>query len=637
MSGRDPPSVEARRPAVGPQSSRDSSPQSRRSGGVPQSKRVSAAPSERQREIRDPEEARRWLASGLTLMRLAPVSAADVEEVMPWIGHTLSEIGSLPPIGVVADLGRLLFGAPLEWKPLPTTDVRLRAAIRAYEDEVLGRLATDRHLQEATDAALRLEPVWRAAAVSLLCQRFIARVRYPAATAMSPAALRRLAQRPAAEVLDEGLAALSQGDLVDELARGYEELARSARQVRTLLGDAEVFALENLAALSSMAQRLAIEQMAAAAEALEATVPHRIPRSRTPRGATPTALDDETAYPIGGFSSMSTSGSLENLVTSELIYMESDAEVEDLPARSDAWVRRAEPGPSRIPIQAGGDAAGRAGGHAVRSNEGRSPSQVDDAALPPHPHGQVDLFDLRYVEGELLYYTRDEAIFVRSHRVVTFILPTELVDARVKDPALEWQRLILVLGLILCVARRLSDWLSDEALLIRVVFLSDAVAARPDTPSVGAPPPARSRARAARDKGAAAAKAAAKRPPEPVRAVQSATAPLAAERVLCELLLRSWIDKGVVEVSVAARIEDVLELPAARGRTGAMHDRIVVRTRPNDSAARAREVGVLHIGEPVPILQWELGGAPRARGGSEPGSLWQAWSDVALDLLRALV
>lgn len=560
-------------------------------------------------EIRDPEEARRWLCAGLMLMRLAPLSATEVEAVIPWAVRVLSEMGSLPPAGVVADLGRLLFGAPLELKPLATTDVRLRAAIRAYEDEVLGRLATDRHLQEATDAALRLAPALRADAVALFCQRILGRVRFRAATSMSPAALRRLAARPAIEVLDDGLAALGRGDRIAELAHGYEELARAARQVRALLGDGEVFALENLAALSTLAQRLAIEHVGAAAEALEATLPRRIPRSRASRGATPTQLDDESAYPIGGFSSMSTSGTLENLVTSELIYMEVDPDH--------------------------GEASAAAAPLALFA-------PADPARRSADAEGQVDLFDLRYVEGELLYYTRDEAIFVRGHRVVTFVLPPELVDARVKDPELEWQRLILVCGLILCVTRRLSDWLSDQALLVRVVLITE-LPERKEPASDGAPA---SRARASRTKGPPsrrkeAAEAARKSAADPHAAAEIpaalARSPLAAERVLCELLLRSWIDKGAAEVSTVSRIEDALDLPAGRSWAGAVHDRIVVRTRAGEPATPEAGLMILDIAEPTPVLRWERALPPRARGTDGPGTLWQAWSDVVFELLRALV
>ena len=175
-----------------------------------------------------------------------------------------------------------------------------------------------------------------------------------------------------------------------------------------------MFALENLVVLKSLTQRLAIQQMVEVAEELEKALPRRVKRKAPSGNRTPTQVEDEDQYPIGGFSAMSTSGSIENLVTSELIYMD---EV-------------------------------------------------------PDPES-VDLFDLRYVEGELLYYTRDESVFVRSRRVVTFVLPPSLVEARFKDPGVRWQRIVVVFGAILSLVRRMSEWLSEEGLLFRIAFVKD--------------------------------------------------------------------------------------------------------------------------------------------------------------------
>lgn len=132
-------------------------------------------------------------------------------------------------------------------------------------------------------------------------------------------------------------------------------------------------------------------------------------------------------------------------------------------------------------------------------------------------------------------------------------------------------------------------------------------------------------------KGAAAPPAAAEVPIAPPRT------PLTAERVLCELLLRSWIDKGAAEVSTVARIEDALELPAGRSWAAAAHDRIVVRTRAGEPATPEAGLMILDIAEPTPVLRWERALPPRARGTDDPGTLWQAWSDVVFELLRALV
>lgn len=174
-------------------------------------------------------------------------------------------------------------------------------------------------------------------------------------------------------------------------------------------------------------------------------------------------LEDESVYPVGGFSSVTTSGSLENLVTSELIYMD-----------------------------------------------------------PPPPKGKVadvDLFDMRYVEGELLYYARDEAIFVRRRRLVILALSSDLVRTRVKDRTLPWQRIVIVLGFVLVLVKKLVELLGEEALEIRLAFLHE-------------------------------------------EGMPSALGP---EQALAELMIREWRDKGMADV-LEATWDDVVTLAAASAR-----------------------------------------------------------------------
>ena len=124
-----------------------------------------------------------------------------------------------------------------------------------------------------------------------------------------------------------------------------------------------------------------------------------------------THLADESLYPAGGFTAITPGGSnanIENLVTSELVYMEDGPE--------------------------------------------------------------TDVFTLRYVEGELLYYTRDDSVFRRHRQVIGIALGADLDDARVKDRDLPWQRLILALGLFVAAIRWLTEQLGDHALTIRIAF-----------------------------------------------------------------------------------------------------------------------------------------------------------------------
>jgi hypothetical protein len=85
--------------------------------------------------------------------------------------------------------------------------------------------------------------------------------------------------------------------------------------------------------------------------------------------------------------------------------------------------------------------------------------------------GRPDLFDVKFLRDELLYYARDENQFLRRRHSYVFALFPDLRRARVKDPALSYQRGILLLALLLVLVRRLSDWLSSDALFFEFLFL----------------------------------------------------------------------------------------------------------------------------------------------------------------------
>jgi hypothetical protein len=122
----------------------------------------------------------------------------------------------------------------------------------------------------------------------------------------------------------------------------------------------------------------------------------------------PTRVLDEDQYPVGGYTSISTKGSIESLLHSQLAYMETEE--------------------------------------------------------------QPDLFDMKFVRDELFYYSRDENQFLRRRRVFLFVFDPSLADARVKDPQLDYQRIVLALAVVLAVVHRLSDWLSTDALRFELLF-----------------------------------------------------------------------------------------------------------------------------------------------------------------------
>jgi hypothetical protein len=91
------------------------------------------------------------------------------------------------------------------------------------------------------------------------------------------------------------------------------------------------------------------------------------------------------------------------------------------------------------------------------------------------PASRPDLFDIKFLRDELLYYSRDENQFRRQRRTFVFALFPDLERARFKDSELPWQRIILALGLAVTAVRRLVEWLSTDALLFEVLFLDEGV------------------------------------------------------------------------------------------------------------------------------------------------------------------
>src|SRR5262249_54169370 len=166
-------------------------------------------------------------------------------------------------------------------------------------------------------------------------------------------------------------------------------------------------------ALEDVSKRLARQQVLRAATALEATLPRTKVRPLAQRMEVPTRILDEDTYPVGGFTSISNRGSVESLLHSQLAYMEPDG-----------------------------------------------------AERP-------DLFDIKFLRDELLYYARDENQFLRRRRTFVFALGADLVNARFKDAELPYQRAVMLLALLLVAVRKLSEWLSTDALNFHFLFVGE--------------------------------------------------------------------------------------------------------------------------------------------------------------------
>ena len=138
-------------------------------------------------------------------------------------------------------------------------------------------------------------------------------------------------------------------------------------------------------------------------------MPRQKPRSGSRRHEVPTRILEEDTYPVGGFASISTRGSIESLLHSQLAYME----------------------------------------------RGERP----------------DLFDVKFLRDELLFYSRDENSFLRRRRTFVLALYPDLIDARVKDAELPWQRIVVLLALLHVAIGKLIEWLHSDAIGFEIVLI----------------------------------------------------------------------------------------------------------------------------------------------------------------------
>ena len=469
-------------------------------------------------------EAEAFLAASCTLAR--PTALLGERGELGWsaLQWALAELPSLSVPTLPFDLAYLLSGERLEASvnvPGP-----LRDAFRAYEDNVLARMLGDRRWTPLCEAVAAAPKELRGVAVGLLVGQLIGRLQVPAGVGVSQAAARRLSQRATDDLLHSGRLAFDEHpELYQMLARGFEDLAKAARKAKELLTDAEVFLLENVAQLKGLGPRVALAQLATVAQEIEDRLPVRM-KSSMSEGESPTQLEEESAFPVGGFSSISTVGTLENLVTSELIYMD----------------------------EAGAE--------------------------------RPDLFDVRFVEGELLYYARDESVAVRRRRTVVLVFDASLDGCRVLDSGEKFQRLLFALGAGAAMERRLAAWLDAESVQFDLIFTG---------------------------------------------ALKGRESPLREEMNVLGLLLREWREQGRLELREATDTREALASAHERHKTRLQT--LVFSGEPSPSPSEGPSPDGVVVATPEgPASSWRGTRLPPVKTKAR-----EAWAQVSRELLEALL
>ncbi len=322
------------------------------------------------------------------------------------------------PLHLVHDLGYLLlrgrdfrFASTRNLERWPESE---RAPRLAYEDRVLGRWALDPTVLDAHVVIAGFAPQLRDAAVAHAVGLALSRALHgsDAVVLCNPAHLRAISEKFVKETPArfEELAAM-----VDPVWVGWaiEQLGELFAHLPTgrLFRPEDLWEIAHLPDLPNDSTRLALREINGLAARVGPVPPSVALAVRHTAREVPVEAEDSDHYPAGGFDAISTRGTFENLVRTEVSYV--------------------------------GEGA------------------VDE--------GGVDLFDVRFAESELLYYTRDESPLLDARRDLTVVLDRP-AEQRYKQPALEAQTLVLAEAVALALQSDLLRVFGPAGSRVRVVW-----------------------------------------------------------------------------------------------------------------------------------------------------------------------
>lgn len=322
------------------------------------------------------------------------------------------------PLHLVHDLGYLLlrgrdfrFGSTRNLERWPESE---RAPRLAYEDRVLGRWALDPTVLDAHVVIAGFAPQLRDAAVAHAVGLALSRALHgsDAVVLCNPAHLRAISEKFVKETPArfEELAAM-----VDPVWVGWaiEQLGELFAHLPTgrLFRPEDLWEIAHLPDLPNDSTRLALREINGLAARVGPVPPSVALAVRHTAREVPVEAEDSDHYPAGGFDAISTRGTFENLVRTEVSYV--------------------------------GEGAVEEGG--------------------------VDLFDVRFAENELLFYTRDESPLLDARHDLTAVIdfPSE---QRHKQPALASQTLVLVEATILALQADLLRVFGPSGSRVRIVW-----------------------------------------------------------------------------------------------------------------------------------------------------------------------
>ncbi|MCA8922402.1 MAG: hypothetical protein KDD82_11370 [Planctomycetes bacterium] len=293
-----------------------------------------------------------------------------------------------------------------------------------YENRFLNTLLRDPGVRAASEAVRRTpgRDDLIARACELILRPLLKAGGHPDAPALDPVLLRELNPRDRLDPAQEAQAYDELTGRPGALLEAHQASLRGyfAHLGPTLLLPEDVTELRHFSAFKRRAQRLAARRIGARTGALPAIEPRRfvVVEDRTAE----TELPDSGYYPSGGYSELANRGALENLVPTELVYMGEDP--------------------------------------------------FGDSDDP-----RIDMFTLRHLENETLFFQRDSGQLMRTRRVVHLaVCPEDGLRLQLrwhKDPLV-----VLVYALALRLVGDLAEVFSKDAVSVEVHLIARTVAAR---------------------------------------------------------------------------------------------------------------------------------------------------------------
>lgn len=300
------------------------------------------------------------------------------------------------PLHLVHDLGLLLLrGRDFRFastRSLARWSDVTRASRLAYEDRVLGRWAIDPTVLDAHVAIAGMPAARRDDAVAHAVGLALSEALLAAEGVArgNPAHLRAWGNELDAGTLDPEGVHGQVGDEWREWAEAQHVACARALPPGRLFRPEDLWEIAHLPELPSESARLALRTILGFTSRIGPVSPSVALSLRHKVREVPIEAEEADQYPAGGFDAISTRGAFENLVRSEVAYV--------------------------------GEGSAERGG--------------------------VDLFDVRFAENELLFYTRDESPLLDARRDLTVVLHRPSAQ-RHKHPSLPAQTLVLTEALAL--------------------------------------------------------------------------------------------------------------------------------------------------------------------------------------------